>query len=553
VALTQRLPPPVLMRAESPMPIRTENASSQKPAPIAAGRSATLVAAGIFLSRIAGLIRERVFAHYFGNSDAADVFRAAIRIPNFLQNLFGEGVLSASFIPVYARLRALGEDEEASDVADAVATLLALVTAVLVLLGVLATPYIIDAIAPGFHGAKRELTIRLVRIFFPGAGLLVMSAWCLGILNSHRRFFLSYAAPIAWNAVMIATLIGFGRNHSEESLAVITAWGSVVGSAMQLGVQLPVALRLVRRLRVQLGLQLASVREVIRNFFPVLISRGVVQLSAYIDSIIASYLPTGAVAALGYAQILYTLPVSLFGMSVSAAELPAMSGAIGNESEVAAELRARLGRALRQIAFLVVPSAVAFLALGDVVAALIYQSGRFTHANAIYVWGILAGSAVGLLASSLGRLYSSTYYALRDPRTPLRFAVVRVALTTLLGLFCALRLPQMLGIDRSWGVAGLTASAGIAGWIEFLLLRWKLHQRIGAVAPASLFLAKLWISALVSAAGAWGIKLLVGHRHPIVVAIAVLIPYGVLYFAMTAGLRIPEAQSMLKRLSQLAR
>jgi len=533
------------------MPTPTENMSSQKPS-TATGGSASLVAAGIFLSRIAGLIRERVFAHYFGNSDVADVFRAAIRIPNFLQNLFGEGVLSASFIPVYARLRALGKDEEASDVADAVATLLALITAVLVLVGVLATPYIIDAIAPGFHGAKRELTIRLVRIFFPGAGLLVMSAWCLGILNSHRKFFLSYAAPIAWNAVMIATLIGFGRTQAEESLAVITAWASVVGSALQLGVQLPVALRLVRSVRVQLGLQLAPVREVIRNFFPVLVSRGVVQLSAYVDSMIASFLPTGAVAALGYAQILYTLPVSLFGMSVSAAELPAMSGAIGSESEIAAQLRTRLGRALRQIAFLVVPSAVAFLGLGDVVSAVVYQTGRFTHADAIYVWGVLAGSAIGLLASSLGRLYSSTYYALRDTRTPLRFALVRVTLTTLLGLFCALRLPQMLGIERSWGVAGLTASAGVAGWVEFLLLRWKLHQRIGAVAPASAFLTKLWFSALVAAGCAWGIKLVIGHRHPILVAIAVLIPYGALYFAMTSGLRIPEAQSMLKRVSRLA-
>lgn len=528
-----------------------QSTSSQKPAPAATGRSASLVAAGIFLSRIAGLIRERVFAHYFGSSDVADVFRAAIRIPNFLQNLFGEGVLSASFIPVYARLRALGEEEEASDVADAIAALLALITAVLVLIGVFATPYLIDAIAPGFQGAKRELTIRLVRILFPGAGLLVMSAWCLGILNSHRKFFLSYAAPIAWNAVMIATLIGFGGNRSQESLAMITAWGSVVGSAMQLGVQLPVALRLVRRVRVQLGLQLASVREVIRNFFPVLISRGVVQLSAYVDSMIASFLPTGAVAFLGYAQILYTLPVSLFGMSVSAAELPAMSGAIGSETEVAEQLRTRLGRALRQIAFLVVPSAVAFLALGDVVAAVVYQSGRFTYADAIYVWGVLAGSAVGLLASSLGRLYSSTYYALRDTRTPLQFAIIRVVLTTVLGLFCALRLPQMLNIDRTWGVAGLTASAGIAGWIEFLLLRWKLHHRIGAVAPSSIFLAKLWISAAISAMAAFGVKLAIGHRHPIVVAIAVLIPYGLLYFGATSILRIPEAHTVSRRFFSL--
>src|SRR5205823_10937665 len=190
--------------------------------------------------------------------------------------------------------------------------------------------------------------------------------------------------------------------------------------------------------------------------------RGVVQLSAYVDSMIASFLPTGAVAALGYAQILYTLPVSLFGMSVSAAELPAMSGAIGSESEIAAQLRTRLGRALRQIAFLVVPSAVAFLGLGDVVSAVVYQTGRFTHADAIYVWGVLAGSAIGLLASSLGRLYSSTYYALRDTRTPLRYALVRVTLTTVLGYAFAIPLPRWLGIavdpitgTTAWGAAGL--------------------------------------------------------------------------------------------------
>src|SRR5579872_7314786 len=379
------------------MPTPAESASKPQPPITGIGRSATLVAAGIFLSRIFGLLRETVFAHYFGSSDAADVFRAAVRIPNFLQNLFGEGVLSASFIPVYARLRAMGKDEEASDVADAVATLLALTTSLLVLVGVLATPYIIDAIAPGFHGVKRELTIRLVRIFFPGAGLLVMSAWCLGILNSHRRFFLSYAAPIAWNAVMIATMMTFGRSRGEDTLAVITAWGSVVGSALQLGVQLPATLRLVQRLRIQLGLALESVREVLRNFVPVLVSRGVVQLSAYIDAMIATLLPvTGAVATLGYAQVLYTLPIRLFGMSVSAAELPAMSGALGSESAIAGQLRTRLGNGIRQIAFLVVPSAMAFLALGDVVSAAVYQSGRFVHADAVYVWGVLAGSAIGL-------------------------------------------------------------------------------------------------------------------------------------------------------------
>src|SRR4051794_38893003 len=152
------------------------------------------------MSRIAGLVRLRVFAHYFGlRSDAADAFNAGFRIPNFLQNLFGEGALSASFIPVYASLVSRGDGKQADRVAGAVGAVLALGVAAFVLLGVAFTPLLIGAIAPGFTGEKRALTVAVTRILFPGAGLLVMAAWCLGVLNSHHRFLLSYAAPVVWN------------------------------------------------------------------------------------------------------------------------------------------------------------------------------------------------------------------------------------------------------------------------------------------------------------------------------------------------------------------
>src|SRR5215813_11710569 len=148
-------------------------------------KSAFFVGAGILISRIVGLIRQRIFAYYFGRSGEGDAFSAAFRIPNFLQNVFGEGALSASFIPVYARLLAQGDEKEASRVANAVFGLLALVTSLIVLIGVLGTPYFVTAIAGGFQDERRDLTISLVRILFPGAGLLVLSAWCLGVLNSH--------------------------------------------------------------------------------------------------------------------------------------------------------------------------------------------------------------------------------------------------------------------------------------------------------------------------------------------------------------------------------
>ena len=506
---------------------------------------AVFVATGILLSRLAGLVRQRVFAHYFGLRDEADAFSAAFRIPNFLQNLFGEGALSASFIPVYAALIGRGEKREATEVAGAIAAVLALVTSGLVLIGVFATPLLIDLIAPGFSGAKRELTIELVRILFPGAGLLVMSAWCLGILNSHHRFLLSYSAPVLWNAAMIATLVAFGATRDLPTLAVYLAWGSVIGSALQFLIQVPVVITLAPGLRLKPSIASHAVRTVIRNFGPVFISRGVVQISAYVDAILASLLPSSAVAGLTSAQLIYTLPVSLFGMSVSAAELPAMSGAAGVDNE---RLKQRLNSGLRQIAFFVVPSAVAFLALGDVIAAALLQTGEFTRADSVFVWAILAGSAVGLLASTLGRLYSSTFYALRDTKTPLRFAIVRVVLTTALGYVCAVRLPPLLGIGLQWGTAGLTASAGVSGWIEFILLRRTINERLGATGiPASL-LARLWASGIIAAAAAWAVKIAAGVANPLLTAVMVLAPYGLIYLGMTMVLGVEEARSALARL-----
>ena len=512
------------------------------------GRSSFWVGTGILLSRVAGLIRDRVFAHYFGNSTTADAFSAAFRIPNFLQNLFGEGVLSASFVPVYAGLLARNREKEANEVAGVIAGLLSLLMSVLVLIGIGITPLLIGVIAPGFEGAKRDLTIRLVRIFFPGAGILVLSAWCLGILNSHRRFFLSYAAPVIWNAAIIAALLGFGGTCEESTLASITAWGSVVGSLLQLGVQLPMVLRLTGAIRFSLNYGLAEVRQVIRNFVPVFFSRGVVQISAYVDTMIAS-LPrtTGAVSALRYAQTLYLLPVSLFGMSVSAAELPALSSALGSAEEIAAGLRTRLDTGLRRIAFFIVPSVVAFAALGDVVVAAIYQSGAFERADVTYVWAILAAAALGLPASTLGRLYASAYYAQRDTRTPLRFSLVRVLLATTLGYVAAVHLPGLIGIEKRWGIVGLTLASAMAAMLEYTLLRRTLIRRIGRVALPIPFLVRLWTSALLAGAAAWAIKLVVMGLHPISMAILVLGAYGLCYIIMTLVLRVPEATAFLDR------
>ena len=486
------------------------------------------------------MIRESVFAHYLGNSGAADAFKAGFRIPNILQNLLGEGVLSASFIPVYSRLLGEGEEEVADLLAWAVGAVLALAVSVLVAVGMATAPYLITAIAPGFAGERRELTIAIVRVLFPCTGLLVMSAWCLGVLNSHHKFFMSYVAPVAFNVAMIAALFFYGPRRSQDALAIDLAWGAVAGAALQILAQLPQTLALLRRLRIDFAKVAVSLRAVFKNLGPVVMSRGVGQFSAYIDTVLASWLPIGAVSALNYGQVFYMLPVSLFGLSVAAAELPSMSRATALADDVEATLRRRLNSGLRQIAFLVVPSSAAFIAIGDVIVALVYQSGHFTHRDAVYVWSVLVGSAVGMLASTMGRLYNSAFYALWDTRTPFKFALVRVALSAILGYLFAIPLPGLIGVDQRWGVAGLTASAGMAAWVEFTLLRRALNQRVGWTGLDRKFLAQLWGMAVLAAIVAFAIKFATPHAGPRFEALLVIPVFGAIYLGLAYLLDLPE-------------
>ncbi|CAN5504633.1 murein biosynthesis integral membrane protein MurJ [soil metagenome] len=512
------------------------------------GRSSALIGAGILLSRILGLLRQTLIARYLGAGEASDVFNGAFRLTNFLQNLFGEGALSASFIPVYAHALEKGDEDEADRIAGAVAAILALVTAVIVLLGILAAPLVTKVIVGGFTGAKFDLTVRLTRIFFPGAGIFVMSAWCLGILNSHRKFFLSYAAPVFWNLVMIGALVFYGPRKNEVDLAVALAWASVAGAALQMAVQLPSVFTLLRHPRFVPDLAYAPVREVVKNFFPAFVSRGVVQLSAFVDLRLASGIAfEGSVGLLSYAQTIYVLPISLFGMAVSAAELPEMSRESGTDAAAAARLRARLDAAIPRITFFCVPSALAFLFIGNAIAGVLLQHGRFSHADSLHTWAILGGSAVGLVASAQARLYSSAFYALRDTRTPLWFAVARVTLTGILGYLCAYPLPALLGLPAWTGVAGLTASAGIAGWVEFYLLRRAISKRIGPSGMPRGQVARMWSAGIVAGLLSLGLMRFLAGGRDFLAGMLAMGTFAAAYGAITVALGVPEAKGMMNR------
>jgi putative peptidoglycan lipid II flippase len=241
-------------------------------------------------------------------------------------------------------------------------------------------------------------------------------------------------------------------------------------------------------------------------------------------------------------------------MSISAAELPAMSRAIGSdEGDMRKLLAHRLNAGMRRMALFVIPASAGFIGLGDTIAALVYQTGLFTHQDVLYLWALLAGSGVGLLASTFGRLCSSTFYALRDTRTPLQFAIVRVILTIVLGYLFAFPLPRLLHLDPKLGLAGLTASAGIAGWVEFLLLRATLRKRVEPFSLPPGLALRLWSSALLAVAIIFPLKHFF-DGHPLIAGIILLPWYGALYLCATLALRVPEAWAIFEKvLSKILR
>ena len=518
--------------------------------------SARLVGAGILLSRIAGFVRDIIFANYLGNSGFASAFRAALRMPNVLQNLLGEGTLSASFIPVYSRLLEKGDEEAAGRLAGAIFALLLGVAGALSLFGVLLAPVLVSIFLTGFEGEIRDLTIACTRIIFPMTGVLVLSAWALGILNSHRKFFVSYTAPVLWNAAMITVLLVFGTRLDQRDLVVALSWGALVGGALQFLIQLPWVLRLQKGLRPRVDVKSDGVRTVVRNAGPAIMGRGVVQLSGWVDMWLASFLFAGAVAALGYAQTLYMLPVSLFGMSIAAAELPELSRAGSGEAE---PLRRRVAAGLRQMAVFVVPSVVGYLALGDIIIGAMYERGEFARDDTVLVYLILVGYSIGLLASTATRLYSSALYALGDTKTPAKIALIRVITSAVLGgtLMMLLEPITVRGVTISLGpgvtvfgnpigVAGLAAGTGLAAWLEWTLLRRALGRRIGDASAAGVLL-RLVGAALIAAAAGRGLLYALPPLPLIFSLFVVMAPFGLLYFGLASLFGVGEVRTALAR------
>ncbi len=499
------------------------------------GRLAGSIAAGIIVARLLGFVRERVFAHYFGNSLAADAFRAALKIPNVIRNLLGEGTLAASFIPVYAALLERGEKEEARRLASTMASLLVLITAAAALLGILLAPVITDFAAPGFSGATRDLTVRLVEILFPMSGVMILSAWCLGVLNTHGKFFLSYAAAGMWNLAQIAVLVALGGYLLGARLVTALAWGALAGSLLQVAVQISTALKLMGGLRWELGLGLASVRRVIRNWGPVVVGAGVVQISSIVDTQLASLLSGGAVAMLGYAQLLATLPLSLFGVSIAAAALPGLSRDAASDARQ--ELAGRISDSMRRLGFYIIPSAFGLASLSPWLVAALFQTGQFGTSDTELVAGVVAAYAIGLPAQASVKLLASGHYALGDTRTPVRIAVASVVTSAAL----AFALMQWLG------VAGIALGSGLGAYLNLGLNYVTLERKVGPLWGARH--GRDFGVAGLGAMLASGAGILAGSHlgSPWAAAVASSTGFGLVFSLVTLAGAHPDAKALARR------
>ena len=499
------------------------------------------MAAGIFVTRVLGYVRERVTAYYLGNGAIADAFRIALRIPNAVRNLLGEGTLSASFIPAYASLNEREDKSAARALAGAIAGLLLLAAGVLALVGVLFAPQLTRLLAPGLAPDTRAVAVTLMRLLFPMSGLMVCSAWCLGILNTHRRFFLPYAAPAMWNVAGIAALVAAASwwvspalplDEQLYRLALALAWGTVVGSVLQIAVQLPACWRLVGGIALRVSTRPEGVRQVLVAWAPLVLGAGVAQLSSLVDTFLGSLAGPGGVSSLAYAQLIQVLPVSLFGTSVAAVSLPDLSrDAVGTTPND--QLRARIATGFRRITFFVIPSAVAFAALGPVIVGALFQTGRFGDADTLKVGGVLAAYGVGLLGQASVKLFASGFYALRDTKTPVRIASFSLVVSGVLAYV----------FMRQYGAAGIAFGSSLGATLNVILHLRDLDARIGRVLGRLDWRAFIvsGVAAVLAGAAAVGVAHLGGALGPIPRALGALGIFGVVYAALTLLLKHPDA------------
>jgi putative peptidoglycan lipid II flippase len=429
-------------------------------------RAAGVVGFFTFLSRILGLARDMVLANFFGSGMVADAFFVAFRIPNLLRRLFAEGSLTIAFIPVFTEYLTTRTREQAFDLARIVLTLLSVILAVVTLLGILLAPWIVRIQAFGFgaSGLKYDLTVLLTRITFPYIFLISIVAFFMGVLNSLRHFAAPAAAPIFLNVGIIGTAI-FLSPHCPEPIVGV-AVGVLLGGLLQVGIQLPWVFKQGLNLSPVWQPDHPAVKRIGRLMLPAIFGSAVYQFNQFIGTLLASFLPTGSISWLYYADRLVQFPLGIFAIAISTAALPSLSThAAKNDLR---EFGETLSHALRLVFFITLPSMAGLIILGKPIVHVLFERGAFdAHATEMTSYALIL-YVVGLWAFSGIRVVVSGFYALQDTKTPVKVAVVALVVNIILGVI-------LMGPLRH---GGLALALSLSSSLQFSLLVFFLRKRL---------------------------------------------------------------------------
>jgi putative peptidoglycan lipid II flippase len=433
-------------------------------------RAATTIGTGTLLSRILGFFRDMVIANFFGTGMVADAFFVAFRIPNLWRRLVGEGSLTISFIPVYTEYLTQRSEEETRKVTHAAFTLAGVILLILTVLGIIFSPLLIKIVAPGFIQIpeKFELTVRLNKIIFPYLFFMGLFALCMGILNSYRHFFAPAVAPIFLNISIIVSVFLF--YHTFKVPVMTLALGVLAGGVIQFLFQIPFLWKRGITFRFSFNFRNPAIRRIGHLMVPGLIGTGLYQMNTFIDMIFASFLPSGSVSYLFFADRLIEFPLGIFAIAIGMASLPSFSG-LASQGKME-ELKKTLSFAFRLVSFISVPAMVGLIALKTPIVNLLFQRGLFDYSATEKTAFALLFYSVGLWAIAGSRIIAPAFYSLQDTWTPMKIALICLAANVILR--AVLIFPFMHG--------GLALATSLSSTLNLILLFRKLGPKLGGIA-----------------------------------------------------------------------
>ncbi len=463
-------------------------------------RAAGVVGMATMLSRIFGFLRDMIVAGLFGAGLTTDAFFVAFRIPNLLRRLLAEGSLTVSFVPVFTEYLRNRSRKEALELADIVFTALSILLVAVSLLGVLFSPLIVTVMAPGFvkTPAQYNLAVFLTRLMFPYIFLISLVALCMGILNSLRHFAAPALAPVVLNLAMILAALSL-RGFFREPITAL-AIGVMAGGVLQLAMQWPFLVRMGVRLKPNFRFRHPGVRRIGLLMLPAAFGAAIYQINIFIGTILASFLPTGSISYLYYADRIVELPLGVFAIAVGTATLPSFSEQVAQGRFE--ELKRTIVFSLRIILFITIPATVALIALRVPIISVLFQRGEFGVQSTLLTAQALLCYAVGLWAFSIIRIIVSVFYSLQDTKAPMKAAIVALIVNALFSL--VLMFPLKHG--------GLALATSIASAVNVGMLWVILRRRIGKLLDREFYrsVGKTAVASLVML----GVILFVGLIYP---------------------------------------